>query len=301
MIDVTLLGCGGMMPMKDRWLTSCLLTCDGRSVLIDCGEGTQIAMKCASRRVKPVELICFTHFHADHISGLPGFLLSMGNEGRTEPVTIAGPRGLERTVRSLCVIAPALPFEIRFAELKDEQTLHCGELEIDFFKARHSIECIGYSVSLKRQGKFDPEKAVQNNVPKRIWSTLQKNGEVDYEGVHYTFDMVGGKPRKGIKVSYCTDSRPTERIAEGVKESDLFICEGLYSEADKTERAIKTGHMMFCEAASLASKAGVRELWLTHFSPALTEPQEGLPAVREIFPNAHCGFDGKTVTLNFED
>lgn len=102
-----------------RWLTSLFLKYNGSGLLIDCGEATQIAMKEAGISNYDIDTICFTHFHADHISGLPGMLLSMGNSGRTTPVTLIGPKGLKRIVTALRTIAPELPFEIEFIELDD--------------------------------------------------------------------------------------------------------------------------------------------------------------------------------------
>ena len=116
MLDVCLLGTGGTMPLKNRWLSSAIFRYNGRCILADCGEGTQIALKTALFTFKPIDVICLTHFHADHVSGLPGMLLSMGNEGRTEPVLIIGPRGTRKVVSSLRIIAPGLPFEIEIAE-----------------------------------------------------------------------------------------------------------------------------------------------------------------------------------------
>ena len=121
MLDVCLLGCGGMMPLPRRWLTALMTRYNGSSLMIDCGEGTQIAMKEKGWSPKPVDIICFTHYHADHISGLPGLLLTLGNAQRTEPLLMVGPRGLERVVNSLRVIAPDLPFPIVFRELKEKE------------------------------------------------------------------------------------------------------------------------------------------------------------------------------------
>ncbi len=301
MLDVTLLGCGGMLPMKNRWLTSCLISCQGHSILIDCGEGTQIALKCAAKKCTPVDLICITHFHADHISGLPGFLLSMGNEGRTEPVTIVGPRGIGRIVRSLCVIAPNLPFEVNVMEIDKPAPFDSGMIRITPFEVRHKIRCFGYSAELLRKGRFIPEKAKANNVPMCIWSTLQKDGIAEYEGRRFTYEDVSEGSRKGIKLTYCTDSRPTENIEVNAKDSDLFICEGLYYEQEKSERAVTTGHMLYSEAALLAKKAGVKRLWLTHFSPAVNEPELGIDVARAIFPDAECGCDGKNIDIPYED
>lgn len=136
MLEVCLLGTGGMMPLPYRWLTSLMVRYNGKSILIDCGEGTQIAMKEKGWSPKPIDVICFTHFHADHISGLPGMLLTMGNAERTEPLTVIGPKGLTRTVNALRVIAPELPFEIRCIEFEEnEQTLCFDGLRIEAFRS----------------------------------------------------------------------------------------------------------------------------------------------------------------------
>ncbi len=302
MLNVTLTGTSGMMPLKNRWLSSCLLNTNGHSVLVDCGEGTQIAMKCAGLRFKPVDVICITHFHADHISGLPGFLLTLCSEGRTEPVTIVGPAGLTRIVRALCMIAPNLTYELRCVEYTGSGfTFQTDALRITPFPVKHGIPCLGYRFDMDRAGKFDPELARLNNVPMKLWSVLQKKGAAEYEGRHYTPDMVMGPARKGLRVTYTTDTRPTDTIAENAKGADLFICEGMFSDNDKLPRAIETRHMIFSEAAAIAEKAGVRRLWLTHYSPSLSEPEEGLSAAADIFPAAECGFDGKTIDLKFDE
>ncbi len=302
MLNVTMLGTGGMMPLRDRWLTSCIINSEGRSILVDCGEGTQIALKNTACKFKPIDIICITHFHADHISGLPGFLLSMGNEGREEPVTIVGPKGIEQVVRSICIIAQNLPFEIHFEEAADgKNDLKCGDIEIIPFEVKHSTECLGYSFILPRKGKFNTEKARINDVPMKIWSKLQKLGKLEYEGRVYTYDMVSEGERQGIKVTYCTDTRPVPNIVKYAENSDLFICEGLYYEPEKIERARKTGHMIYSEAANLALEAGVKEMWLTHYSPAVIKPEEGISQATNIFPYTKCGYDGKTVTIPFSD
>lgn len=302
MLDVCLLGTGGTMPRKDRWLTAAIMKLNGKSLLIDSGEGTQIAMKFAGFTFKPLDILCITHFHADHLCGLPGLLLSMGNEGREEPLTIIGPRGVERVVNSLRVIAPGLPFEIKFIEVdKSEITVELSGFVITAFRVKHAIECVGYRVEVKRAGKFDVEKARRNEVPQCIWNTLQKQGETEYEGKSYTPDMVLGEARKGIKVVYTTDTRPTPAIVANAEGADLFICEGMYGDTEKQERAEETGHMMFNEAAQLAVQAGVKELWLTHYSPSLDNPEEYLPQVQEIFENTRVCHDGERKLICFED
>ena len=301
MLDVCLLGTSGMMPLPGRWLTALMTRYNGSSLLIDCGEGTQITIREKGWSFHSIDTICFTHYHGDHISGLPGLLLSMGNADRTEPVTLIGPKGLERVVNALRVIAPELPFPLKFIELTaQEETISLCGYQIKAFQVKHNVMCYGYSVYIKRGGRFYTEKAIENNVPQKYWNRLQK-GEVIIDGeTTYTPDMVIGPERKGIKVTYCTDSRPLQAISDHAHESDLFICEGMYGEQDKDTKAREYKHMTFREAAKLAKTANVHELWLTHYSPSLTRPEDYLEEARSIFMNTKIGRDRKSVTLEFD-
>ena len=302
MLDVCLLGTGGMMPLPYRWLTSLMMRYNGQSILIDCGEGTQVAMKEKGWSPNPIDIICFTHYHADHISGLPGMLLTMGNAERTEPLLMIGPRGLQRVVNALRVIAPELPFEIRFLELEEANTrIHFNGFYIDAFKVNHNVVCYGYSMVVERAGKFRVDKAMELNIPKQCWSHLQKGQTIEVEGREITPDMVMGDPRKGLKVTYCTDSRPTDSIREYACEADLFICEGMYGEPENQAKAKDKKHMTMQEAAQIAKTARVKELWLTHYSPSVTRPEEFIKEIRKIFPETIAAKDGRSVELKFAE
>ena len=302
MLDVCLLGTGGMMPLPYRWLTSMLLRYNGSSLLVDCGEGTQIAVKEKGWSFKPIDVICFTHYHADHISGLPGILLTMGNAERTEPLTMIGPKGLKRVVNALRMIAPELPFDIQYIELTEpEQTIDINGYRIQAFRVNHNVICYGYTLEIRRAGRFSVESANQYQIPQKYWSILQKGNTVEEDGQIYTPDMVLGAPRKGIKVTYCTDTRPTSSIVEHAKGSDLFICEGMYAEKEKLAKAKQYKHMTFYEAAEMAKEAGVEEMWLTHFSPSLVRAESYMDEVHKIFPQAVLGKDGMSVELDFKE
>ena len=287
------------MPLPRRWLTALMTRYNGSSLMIDCGEGTQVAIKEKGWSFKPIDVICFTHYHG-LISGLD--LRTMGNADRTEPLTLVGPRGLERVVSALRVIAPELPFEIKFIEItKPEEVLELNGYRITAFRVNHNVTCYGYTLEILRQGKFSPDSAREHEIPLKFWNPLQKGQTVEDEGRIYTPDMVLGPPRKGIKLTYTTDTRPTESILRNAKGSDLFICEGMYGEDDKIEKAKGYKHMTFREAATLARDAEVGEMWLTHYSPSLVRPDDYMDTVREIFPKAWPGKDGKSVELNFEE
>ena len=290
------------MPLPGRWLTSMMARYNGTSILIDCGEGTQIAMKEKGWSPKPIDVICFTHYHADHISGLPGMLLTMGNAERTEPLLLIGPKGLAKVVNSLRVIAPELPFEINYLELTETaQTVTFDGFRIESYRVNHNVICYGYSIVIDRIGRFDVSRAEKLNIPRNYWNRLQKGEIIETENGTFTPDMVLGEQRKGLKVAYCTDTRPTESIVQGAAGADLFICEGMYGEPEKLAKAKEYKHMTFYEAAKLAKQADVGELWLTHYSPSLIRPEEYMREVREIFPNAVAAKDGRSVDLMFQD
>lgn len=302
MLDVCLLGTSGMMPLPGRWLTSLMTRLEGSSLLIDCGEGTQVAIREKGWSVNPIDTICFTHFHGDHISGLPGLLLSMGNSDRTMPVTLIGPKGIEKVVNSLRIIAPGLPFELHFIELNQkEQDFEVNGYHLKAFRVNHNVPCYGYVIEVPRGGKFHPEMAQEKQIPMKFWSRLQKGETIEENGIIYTPDMVIGPPRRGIKLAYCTDTRPTESIVSCAGKSDLFICEGMYGDKERQGKAIEHKHMTMYEAADMARQAKVGELWLTHYSPSLLHPEDYMKEVKRIFPNAHAGKDRKSRTLEFQN
>ena len=174
-------------------------------------------------------------------------------------------------------------------------------VSVNAFKVNHNITCYGYSLEVERAGMFDVERAREQEIPQKLWSRLQKGETIATDGVVYTPDMVLGAPRKGLKVTYTTDTRPCESIVENAKDSDLFICEGMYGEEEKVAKAREYKHMTFYEAAELAKRSNVKEMWLTHYSPSLVRPEDYMKKVRKIFSNAHAGKDGKSIDLMFED
>jgi len=303
MLDVCLLGTGGVVPLPNRWLSSLLIKCNGRMMLIDCGEGTQISLRMAAWGFKAIDAILFTHYHADHIAGLPGLLLTLGNSGRAEPLTLLGPPGLKKIVEGLTVISPILPYELKLIELSIIESVETclNDLVIKSLPVEHTLPCIAYSLELKRQGKFDVERAIHLKIPVNYWNRLQKGMTITLADQTIGPQMVLGELRKGIKVCYCTDTRPTIGLVEFIQDSDLFICEGMYGDQIDSGKAEQKKHMMFSEAGFLAKQGKVKELWLTHYSPSLTEPQEYIETVRTIFPKTIAAKDLLIKSINFTD
>lgn len=303
MLELCLPGTGGMMPLKDRWLTCLYARCGSHACLIDCGEGTQIALSEAGCHIKPIDLICITHFHADHIAGLAGLLLSMGNAGRTEAVTICGPTHLLSILEGLLVIAPSLPFDLLVSEISGEtdQYMNAGDMNLHPFPVKHVIPCLGYTITVPRAGRFDPERARELHIPQKGWKNLQRGESIQVGGRLINPEEVLGPPRRGIKVVYSTDTRPVPEISREGRDSDLMVLEGLYGDNKKIEKAREWGHMTYPEAARLAFAAQTKELWLTHFSPSLAHPEEPISDIVPIFANVRAGYDGMKKTISFQE
>ena len=303
MLEICFLGTGAMMPLPGRNLAALLMRRAGRLLLLDCGEGTQVAIRRCGWSLARIDIICLTHFHADHTAGLPGLLLTMGACDRTEPVTIVGPEGVEAVVRRLRVIAPELPYALRFKELPRQQAsgFTFQDVRVTAFPLDHLLPCYGYAFDLARPGKFDPARAKALGIPVMHWRALQGGETVFADGSTYTPDQVLGPARKGLKLAYCTDTRTTAAVAAHGREADLLICEGTYGEDEKEEKAALHGHMTFAQAAALAKQANARELLLTHFSPSIRDPQEHIGAARGVFSNTDVAHDLMCRTLLFED
>lgn len=302
MLEVCLLGCGGMAPLPGRRLASMLLRRNGKMILVDCGEGTQVAIKEAGWGFRSIEAVCITHYHADHVAGLPGFLLTLGNSGRTEPLTIFGPPPLAYILSALTVIAPELPYELYVSELSSDKISFTtfGEYEIKALPMEHAIPCLAYSFQIKRTGKFQKEQAEAMGIPLSHWKTLQRGDSIELNGKRITPEMVLGPERKGLKLSYCTDTRPTDALVDFSYGSDLLVCEGMYGDDAFLEKAKERKHMTFSEAANIALRSNSKELWLTHFSPSLKNPADYAAYARIIFQHTIIGRDLLFGELNFE-
>jgi ribonuclease Z len=305
MIDVALLGTGGTLPLPGRYLSSALIRFNGKLIILDCGEGTQISLRELGWGLKDIGHILITHFHADHISGLPGLLLTIGNSGRTseEPLWIIGPKGIQRVVEHLRIIAPHLPFPIRFKEMfgQPDDTFAIDQLQLTSALGEHDLTCLTYRFDLARAPQFQPERARALGLPVQFWKVLQHGESVEFGGRTILPQEVLGGPRAGLSLGFLTDSRPTERLVEFFSDVDLLITEATYGDPSDKVKAIENKHMTFTEAAMLGAAARVKRLWFTHFSPSLPNPEYFRKEAESVFPEVVIGKQHLSTTLVFQD
>ena len=301
MLDVYLLGSGGHKLLPSRHLTSLYMKSFGSALLIDCGEATDIAIYKNDLPINQIDVICITHMHADHTIGLSGILAEMQDLNRKRPLVVIGPVGTKQLVEYSLKIARSIKFKVEVEEVKETaKSFVYYPFKVECLKVDHSCICYAYKVTLMHKRKCLPEKAMENGVPVEIWDELLKYGSAIYEGKKWSVNLIAGAPRKGISISYCTDSRPTVKLPEFIYESDLFVCEGMYAE-ENAANAKKYKHMTFREAAILAKEGCVKELWLTHFTPSMVFPHRYLQQALNEFRNSQTGYDGMNKVLLFEE
>lgn len=308
MISMTLPGTAAAAPLPGRALACAALTCQGRTLLFDCGDGTQSALRKARVSMMSIDVICLTHFHGDHVFGLPGLLQSMGLHNRTRPLTLVVPNTDDPYLPALMTLAQPLTFTVNVVTLPPEGTpLRClvpdarTDAVLTPIATQHRVPSAGYRFTLPHAGRFLPERATKLGVPQKLWGRLQHGESVTVDGRVVAPGDVLSAPRHPLTVVYTGDTRPCDAILEAARDADLLVMEATYGEDAHEEQAVEYGHSTFSATALLAAKAGVKRLWLTHYSGMIADPEAFLPNAQAYFPEAVCGYDGLTATLSFRD
>jgi len=297
-IDLCMLGVGGMMPLPDRPLSSLLVRISGETILFDCGEGTQTAWRRAGWPFRGTGTILLSHLHADHVAGLPGVLFQIAHSGRTGPVTIVGPEHTHDVATNLTSIVGWVPYEVRVVELSGGERFELFDgVALETLALQHRMPCLGYTITVARAPRFDPRRATALGVPMTEWKRLQRGEAV---GNVQPAD-VNGPSRRGLKLTLITDTSAFDGIADFARDSDLLLCESMYADDADAEKANERGHMTARQAAALARQAATRQLWLTHFSPSVIDPQTLAGPAHAEFPGAVVAETGMTATLRFDD
>lgn len=303
-LEVFVLGTGGMMPLPNRFLTSMLIRREGDLLLFDCGEGTQVSLRKLNLKWKKISAIFISHTHADHVTGLPGILMLSSQVDRDDPLYIYGPPKIREYVEeNRRVLDMYINYEIIVKELDGPGIVYeQEEYTIRSFELRHTKPCVGYTLEEKpRPGVFFPEKAAALGIPRGpLWSKLQTEGRIVLDdGRLIESSEVMGPPRMGRKVSFVTDTQYLPTIAPNVSDSNLLICEGMFTQ-DLAESALEKRHLTAVQAARIAAEAGgIGKMGLIHYSPRYTERDLKilLSEAEEIFPQTFLTRDRQIIEI----
>ena len=306
-MEAFILGCGGMMPLPYRHLTSVLLRREGDLFLFDCGEGTQVSLRRLNLKWKKIDAIFISHTHADHVTGLPGILMLNAQVDRTEPLYIYGPPKIKEYVEtSRKVLDMYINYPIVVKEIEAPCVVHSGkDFYIRAFPLDHTKICVGYTLEeLDRPGEFNPDKARELGVPVGpLWAQLQQGFEVQAtDGSIVKPEQVLGEKRSGRKFSFVTDTLYKKTIAEEVRGSDLLVCEGMF-ENELIDQAKEKKHMTAAQAATIARDADVRRMCMIHYSPRYTDREldKLLQEAKEIWPKAELSHDRMNIDIPYVD
>lgn len=265
-LAVTFLGTGGSVPSARRSTASVLVARGGERLLFDCGEGTQRQMQRSLGLVQADE-IYLTHFHADHVLGLPGLLKTYDLTDRQVPLKIYGPPGLSELFQVFSPLIGRLKFTLDLIELAPGEAVEHEEYEVRPFEAAHSARANGYAlVEAERPGRFDPDAAAAAGVPEGpAYAALQRGETVEGEAGPVSPDRVMGPSRPGRTIVITGDTAPSPATVSAAADADLLIHDASFAE-EEAQRAAETGHSTVGQAAAVAAEAHVKLLALVHIS-----------------------------------
>jgi ribonuclease Z len=292
-MKIIFLGTSGCIPTETRNLPSVYLEYLGDGMLFDVGEGTQRQMRHAGLNFMKIDNIYLTHLHADHFLGLGGMIQSMDFMERERDLTIHGPLGTDKAINTLLSAGTFQldSFKVVIHEVEPGLVLETKKYAITCVKTIHTANSLAYCFEEKPYRRFLKQKALDLGVPEgRLFGKLQRMQGVEVDGRTINPDEVLDKPIPGRKVVISGDTRPCRSVVKLAEGADVLIHEASFSQedADKTKDA---AHSTVVDAAKTALEAGVKRLYLTHFSQRYTEPGKLEAEAREIFPESYVAED----------
>jgi len=290
------------MPTAQRAPAALLVRRGGDRLLFDCAEGTQRQLLQSSVGRGELGEIFVTHFHADHILGLPGLFKTFSLRGRERALEVHGPRGLVDLLGSLKRVVGKLSYEVRVVELEPGDVLERDGYRLAAFEVAHGVPAVGWSlIEATRPGRFDVESADALGVPSGpARGALQRGEPVTLpDGSVVSADHVLGPPRPGRKIVITGDTAPSETVVEAAWGAEVLVTEATFSE-EELERAQETMHQTAAQAAGIAQRANIGLLALTHLSNRYFGPEIAREA-REIFPDTVVPKDFDVVEVPFAE
>lgn len=297
-MEITFLGTSSAVHSHTRSHPSIALKAFGEVMLFDCGEGTQRQLIYGKISPMKISKIFISHYHGDHILGIPGLLQSMSFRGRESELTIYGPKGLDNLREAIANLGfPNFDFPLKWIEIDSGKIIETEEYVIKAQRVKHNTLTLAYSVEEIKKPRFLRQKAIDLGVPVGPdFGKLHKGIPVEINGKIIKPEEVLGPPRKGNKLTYSGDTVPCEEMIEFARDSTLLIHESTYKSEDK-DKAIEHAHSTSVDAADVAYHSNSNELILTHISTRYTETDDLLKEAKEIFENTKIAYDFMKVEL----
>ena len=301
-LDLVLLGTSASLPTAQRAPAALLVRRGGERLLIDCAEGTQRQLLRSQVGLPELDAIFLTHFHADHILGLPGMLKTFSLRGREAPLAVHGPPGLREMMAQLRRIHGRLSYPLDLVELEAGDSLPRDGYELRAFPLDHGVSAIGYALlEEERPGRFDVEAADRLGVPNGPARGALQHGQAvtldDGTRIHPR-DVVG-EARPGRRLVIAGDTAPAQAVVDAASQADVLVHEATFAEEER-ERAQETRHSTALDAAKVGLAAGVRLLVLTHISGRYFGPELAREA-REVFPATVVPRDFDVIEIPFAE
>lgn len=304
LFKITFLGTSGTIPSVERNSPAIFVQFGGQRMLFDCGEGTQRQMMIAKTGFRNLDNIFITHLHTDHFIGIFGLIETMSLNERTKDLNVYCPRAEVLKALFEAFGYDQLNYDVKVRELKDGDEVKFDDFRVVAFKTEHIVKSVGYAIiENDRRGKFNREKAEKELgiPPGPLYAKLARGETIVWKGKVITPDMVLGEARRGRKVVYTGDTRPTERTVKIAKNADLLVHDASFREELK-EWAIESGHSTAKEAAEVAKAANVKKLILTHISTRYSKDTTPLlEEAKEVFSNTIVAEDFLSIEVNYED
>ncbi len=286
-----------MVPTKERNHSAFFLKFGTEGILFDCGEGTQRQMKKFGIKITKVTKILITHWHGDHVLGLPGLLQSIFSTEGAERIKIYGPPGSKKYFKSLMAgLATEGDIDVEIKEVKDAVCFENEKFKIETLSVKHSTPCNAYAFIEKDKRKIKINAIKKLGIPEGpLLGELQRGKNIKFNNKTIKADETTTIV-KGKKITYITDTNLVKNCYEIAKNSDILICESTYA-SDMEDRAKERGHMTAKEAGQLASSSNAKKLILTHFSGRYKDSGVLEEDARTVFDNTFCAYDGMKIKI----
>ncbi len=296
-MEILFLGTSSMVPTKERNQSGILVSHGSENILVDCGEGTQRQLKISGVKLAKITKILISHWHGDHVLGLPGLIQTMSASGYDKKLRIYGPVGTRKYMKKMFeAFVFDRKIEIEIKDVKKGKFFENEELMLEAHLLEHNIETLGFNIVEKDRRKINLAAIKSLGIPEGpLLGELQNGKSINWKGRKIDANDAT-VVAKGRKITIVSDTVPCRGADLLAKDADVLVCEATYS-SDLESKGEEYGHMTSKQAAELANRSNAKKLILTHFSARYKDTQELEEDAKNYFYNASCARDFMKIRL----